>query len=149
MTMSIEQVQKRLLVQMCALVGVAILIVILFEYAPSVLPDDWYMAEHANLNFGILTCMELLTLGMIPFALRLMKLKVVKRYIAEKQEKGFLMAGLLRCDMICLPMILNVLSYYLFMYAAYIYMAIILFLCLFFIFPTMARCKREWEDAEK
>ena len=147
--MSIEQVQKRLLVQMCALVGVAILIVVLFEYAPSALPDECDMTEYANLNFGILTCMELLTLGVIPFALRMMKFKAVKRYIVEKREKGFLMMGLLRCYMLCLPMILNVLFYYLFMYAAYIYMAIILFLCLFFIFPTMVRCKREWEDAEK
>ena len=147
MTMSIEQVQRRLLVHLCLLVGLAVLVFILFESSFWVIPDEWNMTEKTNLNFCILTLMELLTLGTIPLALRMMKFKAVKSHIQTRREQGLLRVGLLRCYMIGVPMILNLLFYYLFMYAAYVYMAIILFLCMFFIFPSKERCKSELEDA--
>ncbi|MBQ7471083.1 MAG: hypothetical protein IJS97_01485 [Prevotella sp.] len=125
------------------------MVLILFESSFWVIPDEWNMTEMTNLNFCLLTLMELLTLGMIPLALRMMKFKAVKSHIRTRREQGLLQVGLLRSYMLCLPMILNLLFYYLFMYAAYVYMAIILFLCVFFIFPTTSRCKRELEDAEQ
>ena len=46
--------------------------------------------------------------------------------------------------MLCLPMLLNTLFYYMFGFSvAFGYMAIVLFLCLFMIYPSMKRCEYE------
>ena len=51
--------------------------------------------------------------------------------------------GVIRLSMLCFPMLVNTLFYYLFMNVAFGYMGIILFLCLFFIVPTTDRCIEE------
>ena len=51
--------------------------------------------------------------------------------------------GSLRLLMLCVPMVLNTLLYYMYMNVAFGYMGIILFLCLFFVMPTKARCESE------
>jgi hypothetical protein len=48
-----------------------------------------------------------------------------------------------RLLMLCVPMVLNTVLYYMFMNVAFGYMGIILFLCLFFIVPTRERCMSE------
>ena len=45
--------------------------------------------------------------------------------------------------MLTVPMVVNTLLYYLFMNVAFGYLAIILALCIFFVFPSMSRCEAE------
>ena len=56
----------------------------------------------------------------------------------------FLTCSLVRLEMILLPMLANVVFYYLFMNVAFGYMGIILFLSACFILPTKARCEEEY-----
>jgi hypothetical protein len=69
----------------------------------------------------------------------------VRKALAEKKADALLSWGVLRLGLLSVPMILNTLFYYLFMNVAFGYMAIILFLCLFFVVPTMDRCQSEVE----
>ena len=48
--------------------------------------------------------------------------------------------GILRLSLLVVPMVANTLLYYMFMLPSFGYMAIILFLSIFFVFPSMERC---------
>ena len=50
--------------------------------------------------------------------------------------------------MLSLPMVVNTFAYYSFMGVHYGYMAIILFICLFFVMPTKSRFEREQADLQ-
>jgi len=98
-----------------------------------------------DMEFLLLTTMELLTLCIIPLALRLFKFAVVRQQLRDGREKALLKWGILRLDMLSLPMIINAVSYYAFMSVAFAYLSVILFLCLAFVFPTAKRCQAEIE----
>ena len=103
-----------------------------------------------NAEFILLSLMELLTVGVIPLALRLFKLKKVKTALhAEEKEQVLLTWGMRRLLLLCIPMLANTVLYYVFMHAAFGYLAIILLLCLFFVYPSMARCEAEVAVAEE
>lgn len=91
--------------------------------------------------------MEIATVILIPLALRLFKFRRVHQALATDGVKGLWKWGQVRIFMLCVPLILNVVFYYATMSAAFGYMAIILFLCLFFIVPTKGRCEDEVEKA--
>ena len=84
---------------------------------------------------------ELLTLCVIPLALRLFRFKTVAARLTSADE--LLRWGMIRMLMLCLPMVANTLLYYIYMNVAFGYMAIILLLSLCFVLPTMARCEAE------
>ena len=90
--------------------------------------------------------MEFLTIAVIPLALKLFAFKVVKRKLVTGKGAALLPWGTARINMLCLPMLVNTFMYYQTMSPAFGYMAIILFLCVFFIYPSMARCVSETED---
>ena len=81
------------------------------------------------------------TLCVIPVALRLFKFRDVARRLATPQ--GLLRCGMLRLLMLCVPMLINAVLYYLYMSVAFGYMGIILFLCMAFVVPTKGRCEAE------
>jgi len=103
------------------------------------------MATNKNAEFLLATIMELLTLCAIPLALRLFKFKKVERQLtADGGSFDVLMKwGGLRMALLCIPLVVNTLLYYLFMNVAFGYMAIILLLSLFFIYPSLNRCIEE------
>lgn len=113
--------------------------VLLFE--TDILPDGICHTATGASEFVWATIMELLTICIIPVALRLFRF----RHIAERlvSAEALLNWGALRLLMLCVPMVLNTLLYYMYMNVAFGYMGIILFLCLFFIMPTRARCESE------
>jgi len=51
--------------------------------------------------------------------------------------------------MLLVPMLVNAVLYYLFMNVAFGYMAIILFLACFFVFPSQERSEQEYNDMLK
>jgi hypothetical protein len=90
--------------------------------------------------------MELLTIAIIPFALRLFKFRKVNGKLTESETTrwdNLLKYGSVRILLLAIPMIINVVCYYLFTLTAFAYMAIILFLCMFFVYPTVDKCIAE------
>ena len=53
--------------------------------------------------------------------------------------------GLIRLLILEVPMVADTLLYYIYMYTTFGYLAIILLLCLPFVFPTLSRCLDETE----
>jgi hypothetical protein len=63
--------------------------------------------------------------------------------LQERHEEALLKWGVLRLSMLEVPLILNTICYYLFLNTSFGYMAIILLLCLPFVFPSRERCNSE------
>ena len=97
----------------------------------------------SQVEFAILTVMELLTIGCIPLALRLLKFKKIEADLQERHEEALLKWGVLRLSMLEVPLILNTICYYLFLNTSFGYMAIILLLCMAFVYPTKEKCNVE------
>ena len=72
----------------------------------------------------------------IPIALRLFKTKDVDRRLDEGDIKTFKTWSIVRILMITVPLLMNTLLYYIFMNTAFGYMALILLICLPFIYPA-------------
>ncbi len=99
-------------------------------------------------EFVLASAFELVSIAVIPIALRLFKMRVVRRSLASEGEAALLRWGVLRLLLLCVPLVANTLLYYLFMSPSFGYMAIILFLCLFFVYPSKARCHYELNSSD-
>ena len=90
--------------------------------------------------------MILLTLGLVPFALRLFRFGFVRRQLIAQREQALLRWGLVRISILGLLLTTNTLLYYLYAYEpAFGYLAVMVLLCMPFILPTMSRCQAELE----
>lgn len=125
------------------MVLVTLLLVVLYE-TEILEPTD--LAGDEALVFVITVIMEFVTIVVIPMALKLFSLKSVRRKLVSRKGDALLQWGTARINMLCLPMLVNTFMYYQTMAPAFGYMAIILFLCLFFIYPSMGRCVDETEE---
>lgn len=99
--------------------------------------------ERAGLTveeFYVLSAMELLAIVVVPTALYLFRIGAVKRKLVTERETALLRLGLVRILMMALPMMANTLLYYIYMLPSFGYLAIILFLSLFFVYPSAERC---------
>lgn len=94
-------------------------------------------------EFITLTVMEIMTLAAIFFALRLFKAKQIRQDLLERKEAALRKWGLLRLELLDVPLIANVLFYEWYLNTAFGYMAIILLICQPFVFPSMSRCVAE------
>lgn len=121
-------------------VALCIVLLLIAEFGRSVI-GKWDIPPIAEFYINIV--LELVTLCFIPLALRLFKFKRISQSLGKNREKALLKWGCIRMAMLCLPMIANMILFALTDKAAYFYMAVILFLCLFFIYPSMARCVAE------
>ena len=114
-------------------VGVAVVIAALYEL--DILPPG-ILAGRPQDEFLSTISMELITIVFIPVALRLFKTKDVEKRLEEGNIKAFRKWGLVRILMITVPLVLNTLLYYSFMNTTFGYMALILLICLPFIYPA-------------
>ena len=138
-----EKTVKNLRMLFLCSIAVALIIVLLYE-TEILLPGA--LALNNRLCFVVATIMELLTIAIIPFALRLFKFRKVNGKLTESEITrwdNLLKYGSVRILLLAIPMIINVVCYYLFTLTAFAYMAIILFLCMFFIYPTVDKCIAE------
>ena len=117
-------------------VGVAVVIAALYEL--DILPSGM-MTGRPQDEFLSTISMELITIVFIPVALRLFKTKDVEKRLEEGNIKAFRKWGLLRILMITVPLVLNTLLYYSFMNTTFGYMALILLICLPFIYPAVRK----------
>ena len=114
-------------------VGVAVVIAALYEL--DILPSGM-MAGRPQDEFLSTISMELITIVFIPVALRMFKTKDVEKRLEDGDIKAFRKWGLVRILMITVPLVLNTLLYYSFMNTTFGYMALILLICLPFIYPA-------------
>lgn len=125
------------------MIGIIVVLVVLFE--TDVLPSG-LMATEKQTEFLLTTLMELLTLASVYLALRLFKFDKVHQELVTRKADGLRRWGLIRLAILLLPMPLNTVLYYLFMNTTFGYMAIILAICLPFVYPSEARCEAETES---
>lgn len=125
--------------------SVALVLVLLFE--TDLLPCGILRSLGGSSEFVVATFMELLTLCFIPLALRLFRFGWVDKRLVSAE--ALIKFGLTRMLMLCVPMVVNTLLYYLYMNVAFGYMAIILFLCLAFVLPTKSRCESEVKETDE
>lgn len=125
------------------MIGITVLLVVLFE--TDVLPSG-LMATEKQTEFLLTTLMELLTLASVYMSLRLFKFDKVHQELVTRKADGLRRWGLIRLAILLLPMPLNTVLYYLFMNTTFGYMAIILAICLPFVYPSEARCEAETES---
>lgn len=125
------------------MIGITVVLIVLFE--TDVLPSG-LMATEKQTEFLLTTLMELLTLASVYMALRLFKFDKVHQELVTRKADGLRRWGLIRLAILLLPMPLNTVLYYLFMNTTFGYMAIILAICLPFVYPSEARCEAETES---
>lgn len=146
--MEMKEVRKLLLVQFCAMVTVALLLVVLFETGllePGIAAGEVSAAE-VSLTFVV----ELATIAIIPTALRLFKFKKIEADLQLRHELALRKWGVLRLSMLEVVLLLNTMLYYVFMNTSFGYLAIIVGLCLPFVYPSEDKCLMEaFMDTEK
>lgn len=116
-----------------ASVGIAVVVAALYEL--DILPTG-VLADRLQDEFLCTIAMELVTIVFIPIALRLFKTKDVDRRLDEGDIKTFKTWSIVRILMITVPLLMNTLLYYIFMNTTFGYMALILLICLPFIYPA-------------
>lgn len=141
------RIQKLLLFFFVASIVVSLTMVLLYE-TNILLPG--IKEELASQKFVVAVIMELVTVVFIPLALYLFKISFVSKSLVMRDGKTQLLRwGLIRMAMLCIPMMLNTFFYYFFgLEVSFGYLAIILFLCLFMIYPSMNRCLAETASPE-
>ena len=145
-----KRIQKILLLNYLFSLGVALLWVVLNENDVFELVGTLH--TDTNSDFMLTSVMEIITICSIPIALRLFKFGTIRETVRKDNSQlhsTFLAFSLVRLDMLLVPMLVNAVLYYLFMNVAFGYMAIILFLACFFVFPSQERCEQEYNDMLK
>ncbi len=137
---NMKKTQRILMALYVALIIAALTLVVLCE--ADVLGSG-QMAGHQQEEFITTTMMELMTLAGAYLALRLFKFKNVSAELLSQKAPALLKWGLVRLVLLEVPMVANTLFYYMYMNTTFGYMAIILLLCLPFVYPSMSRCEAE------
>ncbi|MBR7031765.1 MAG: hypothetical protein IKI06_11120 [Prevotella sp.] len=114
--------------------------IVLFEL--DVLPAG-IKADDKQSEFALTSMMELITLGAAFLGLRLFKFKVIHNDLVNRKERAMWKWGMARLIILEAPMVINTLLYYIYMNPTFGYLAIILLLCLPFVFPSYNRCVSE------
>ena len=126
--------------------ALALAVVIAVVYETGMLESGALAGLSANGEFIVTTMMELLTLASVPLALKLFRFKKVHNDLMTRKADALRSWGLLRLGLLTVLLIANTLLYYLYKNTAFGYMAIILLICLPFVYPSMDRCLTETEE---
>lgn len=140
-----KQISKKLMIVYLALLAIAIGLIILYETETL---EAGVLATEEQSKFLFTTFMELGSLAAAFFGLRLFKFQAVHNDLVTRKELAMMKWGLIRLLILELPMVADTLLYYIYMYTTFGYLAIILLLCLPFVFPTLNRCLAETSEEE-
>lgn len=139
-----KKVCMMLKAQLWCMTALSLAVVILYENGV-LLPGD--LSGQGDIEFVSATAMELITICMLPLSLRLFKFRRIKELLQTGREQALRFWGTVRLQMICIPMLVNTLLYYMTgMNVAFGYMAIILLVGLVFVYPGEARCMADISD---
>ena len=131
-----------LMTTLWGVLGLALLIIVAYETS---LFDQGALTGNVMAEYGIAVILELLALVLIPLSFWLFRWKKVREDLARRKEVALLTWGMVRLMMLCIPMVASILAYYLFVNPTFYYLALILAICLFFVYPSADRCAREME----
>ena len=123
-----------------------VIMAILFEF--DMLPCG-ILEENRKTEFGVAILLEMITICVIPLALWMFKMGRIHQALVKGKEKALARWGTIRLLLLCIPFVANALCYWLFMAPTFAYMAIMLFISLFFIFPSMERCVVETTETQE
>ena len=132
-----EKVSKQLTFVYVLLVAVALAIVALNEFG---IMESGTLADSKDSEFLAMSAMELTTLAAAFLGLRLFKFPKIHTELVTRKEPAMLKWGMLRLLVLEVPMVCNTYLYYMYMNPTFGYLAIILLLCLPFVFPSLNRC---------
>lgn len=135
-----ETIQKKLQLIFWIPIALSAIIIVLGEL--DIIPNG-ILANDKQVEFVIMSMMEILTIIAIPVALKLFKFKAIANKLASDTLLHFERWGIVRLFLLNVPMVINLVCYYLFVGAGFGYLAIILFLSLFFVYPSLSRCYNE------
>ena len=139
-----KKVSKQLMVFYIAQIVLALIFVVLFEL--DVLPVGTQALDKQS-EFVFVAVMELVTLAAAFVGLRLLfKFKAIHQDLITRREKAMWKWGMTRLLILEAPMVINTLLYYIYMNTTFGYLAIILLLCLPFVYPSLSRCNAETTD---
>lgn len=136
-----KQVRLTLTVLFWTFIALSLLTVVLFE--TNILEFGFYASDNTQAEFLLTIMMEILTLAVIPVALKLFKFKNVRADLIARKAEALRKWGILRLLLLEVPMFVNTLLYYAYGKTTFGYMAIILLLTLPFVYPSMERCQSE------
>lgn len=135
-----ETIQKKL--QLIFWIPIVLSAIIIVSGELDIIPNG-ILANDKQVEFVIMSMMEILTIIAIPVALKLFKFKAIANKLASDTLLHFERWGIVRLCLLNVPMVINLVCYYLFVGAGFGYLAIILFLSLFFIYPSLSRSYNE------
>lgn len=100
-------------------------------------------------KFIVSTMMILLTICLLPLALRLFKFRRISDDLQQRKATALRSWGTLRICIIGLLLVVNTFLYYAFeMESTYGYLAVVVLLCMPFVVPTKSRCEAEVQPEE-
>jgi hypothetical protein len=132
---------SNLLMVLCISLAVVALAIVLFNELDIL--ESGVLADSKQTEFVSMTVMELSTLTSAFLGLRLFKFPKIHQDLVTRKEPSMMKWGFLRLLILEVPMVVNTYLYYMYMNATFGYLAIILLLCLPFVFPTLQRCLAE------
>lgn len=145
----LKQTQHALMAVYIGMMTLALAWVAICEFQAPVFVGQWQ--NETEMLFICQIVFQIGTLALVPLALRLFKFRKIHDEIINDETPNhakLLVYGMLRMDMLHLPMIINLVLYYFFMVPGFGYMAIVLFLSSLFIVPTLKRCEAEVTESE-
>ena len=138
-----KEVSKQLMFLFVLMIAIALTIVLLNECG---VVESGTLADSKQTEFVAMTVMELTSLAAAFLGLRLFKFKKIHQDLVDRKEPAMRQWGILRLLILEVPMIVNTYLYYMYMNATFGYLAIILLLCLPFVFPSLNRCLSETSE---
>lgn len=144
--LDLKLVQRYLMLNFWVMVGVCLLMVVLYE-TEVLLPLEQF--DNPQLEFFLQVVMEFASIIVIPVALKLFSIPLVRRRLLEHKGSALITWGTARIQMLCVPMTIDTFLYYQTMWPGFGYLGIILLLCLFFVYPSMGRCMDETTESSK
>ena len=121
-------------------------IIVLYE---SGVLESGVLVDSKQTEFLAMTGMELTSLTGAFLGLRLFKFQKIHDALVTLKEPALLKWGMLRLLILEVPMVSNTYLYYMYMNTTFGYLAIILLLCLPFVFPSLSRCIAETTEEDK
>ena len=146
-----EQIKRILIIQKSAFLGVwtaPLLLVVLYETG---LYQEGLLAGNAQMEYILQSVSILLTIGLIPFALRMFNLNLVKRIKdlpLQQALKSYQTWSLLRLALLFVPAIMALSFYYLTMNTTNLFCACMALIATLFCVPSESRIKNELDLPE-
>ena len=140
-----KRISKNLTLIYILLTALTLAVIVLFE---TDMLESGLLAGENQSEFIFTFVMELVSLGAAFLGLRLFKFKAVHDDLIAHKERAMMKWGTIRLLILQVPMLADTLLYYMYMNTTFGYLAIMLLLCLPFVFPSQNRCLAETSEEE-